>query len=242
MKLYKFYWLFLAILPLFSCNARLSGALAANGSASLSVNAALEPRITSLVRSLSAARGQESGPILDGQAIAKSMSDSSAGNVSASFKNTSPQAVEGNMKIADINRFLTAGKVINSVIDSIGFIEFEQGKSGGKCKVYIDIDNGPVILNLLSPEIADYLNVLMAPLATGEEMTKTEYLALVSSIFSKAISDEIASSKIRASIGFPGQVTTAAGGTYKGKTAEFDIPLLDILVLETPITYEVTWK
>ena len=234
-KTYKFCALFLAVFPLFSCATRIDGSLAANGSSQMSVSTSLEPRITSLIRTLSAAGGQQDGLILDGPAIAKSLSASSFGDVSASFKNSSPSAIKGDMKISDINRLFAAGNAER-------FVEFEQGKNGGKCKFSIDIDNGSVFLNLLSPEFADYLNVLMAPLATGEEMTKTEYLALVSSIFSKAISDEIAASRIRISIGFPGQVTNAAGGTYKGKTAEFDIPLLDILVLETPLTYEVSWK
>jgi hypothetical protein len=201
----------------------------------MSVSLALEPRITALVRNLASAGGQADAQILNGPAIAKSMTASALGNVSASFKNTSPSAIEGNVKIADINRFLARG-------DTGRFVEFEQGKNGGKCNIYIDIDNGPVILNLLSADVAAYLNVLMAPLATGEEMTKSEYLALVSSIFSKAISDEIASSRVRASVGFPGQITSVKGGAFSGKNAEFDIPLIEILVLETPVTYEVNWK
>ncbi|MDR0301821.1 MAG: hypothetical protein LBI04_05855 [Treponema sp.] len=225
----------MAILPLFSCSARINGSLAADGSAAVSVSMALEPRMTSLIRTLSAAGGQDGGQILDGNAIAQSMSVSSAGNVLASFKNTSPSAIEGSVRISDISLFLTAPNAGE-------FIEFEQRKNGGECKFYIDINNGPVILKLLSVEIAAYLEALMAPLATGEEMTKTEYLELVSSIYSKAISDEIASSQLRASINFPGQITSATGGTFSGKKAEFDIPLLELLVLETPLVYEVNWK
>jgi hypothetical protein len=82
----------------------------------------------------------------------------------------------------------------------------------------------------------------MAPLVTGEELTKTEYLELVSTLYSKAISDEIAGSTIRAAIDFPGAVTSVAGGAYSGKRASFDIPLLDLLVLETPLRFEVVWK
>jgi hypothetical protein len=234
-KTLKFYGFLLIILPLFSCSARINGSLAADGSAALSVNMALEPRITALIRSLAAAGGQPNAQILNGPSIAKTMSDSSFGNVTASFKNTSPSAIEGNVRITDINRFLAAG-------DAGGFVEFEQGKSGGKCKIYIDLDNGPVILNILSPEIAIYLNVLMAPLATGEEMTKAEYLALVSSVYSRAIADEIASSKISAFISFPGQVTSAKGGIFASRRADFEIPLIDLLVLETPVIYEVSWK
>jgi hypothetical protein len=234
---YKYYALFLAVFPLFSCATRIDGSLASNGASQMSVNTALMPRITSLVRTLAAAGGQENSLLLNGPALAKSMTDASSGNVTASFKNTSPSAIEGNLNIKNINRFLSSlsGKAER-------FVEFEQGKNGGKCKFYIDLSGGYEVLNLISPEIAAYLSALMAPVATGEEMTKTEYLELVSSVFSKAVSDEIASSKIRISVNFPGQVTSAAGGTFKGKTAEFDIPLLDVLVLETPLTYEVSWK
>ncbi|MDR1870138.1 MAG: hypothetical protein LBQ82_09160 [Treponema sp.] len=224
-----------ALLPLFSCSARINGSLAANGSASLSVGMSMEPRMASLVRSLSAAAGQTDRPILDGPAIAKSMSDASSGNVSATLRNTSPASVEGTIKISNISRFLAVG-------DVGGFITFKQGSSGGNCEIKIDLDNGPVLLSVLSPEISDYLNALMAPLATGEKLRKPEYLELVVSVYSKAISDEIASSRIRASIDFPGVVTSVKGGTFSGKKASFDIPLLDLLVLETPLSYEVKWN
>jgi hypothetical protein len=236
-KIYKYYALFFAVFPLFSCATRIDGSLASNGASQISVSTSLLPRITTFVRTLAAAGGQENGLILNGPAIAKTMTDSSSGNVTASFKNTSPSAVEGSLNIKNINRFLSSlsGKAER-------FVEFEQEKNGGKCKFYLDLSGGYEILNLISPEIAAYLSVFMAPVATGEEMTKAEYLALVSSVFNKAVSDEIASSRLRISVSFPGQVTSAAGGTYKGKTAEFDIPLLDVLVLETPLTYEVSWK
>ena len=82
----------------------------------------------------------------------------------------------------------------------------------------------------------------MAPIATGEDLNKTEYLELVTSFYNKAISDEIAASKIRASISFPGTISAVSGGTFSGRTAEFDVPLLDILVLDTPFNLMVEWK
>ena len=226
---------FFAFLPFFSCSARITGSLAADGSAALSVNMSLEPRMTAMIRRLSAAGGQDTDntPVLNGSAIAQSMSES--GIVSASFRNTSPAAIEGTIQISDVSRFLTLG-------DRGGFIDFEQGRSGGSFAVTINRDNGPIILEILSPEIAAYLNALMAPLATGEDLSKSEYLELVTSIYSKAISDEIAGSRIRASLDFPGPVTAVKGGTFSGRRAAFDIPLLDLLVLETPINYEVNWR
>jgi hypothetical protein len=32
------------------------------------------------------------------------------------------------------------------------------------------------------------------------------------------------------------------GGTYRGIEAIFEVPLLDLLVLETPLNYEIRWN
>ncbi|MDR0443610.1 MAG: hypothetical protein LBH44_09410 [Treponema sp.] len=230
--------LFVVFLPLLSCAARINGSLAADGSASLSVGVSLEPKMTDLIRKLSDAGGQ-AGRILDGAAITQSMSKA-PGIASVSLQNTAPAAIEGPIRISKVSEFLAIG-------NSRKFISFEQGglpgaQAGGRCVISISRETGPEIIGLLSPEIVDYLNALMAPLATEEELTRAEYLDLVASVYNKSISDEISGSRIRASLDFPGSVTSVKGGTFSGRKAEFNLPLLDILVLETPLVYEVNWK
>ena len=233
----QFFPLFFALFTLLSCASRIEGSLAADGSAALSVSMSLEPRMTALIRSLSAAGGRTEGPVLDGPAIAMSMLNA-PGVASVSLRNTAPAAVEGRVQISRISEFLSAA-------DSRAgarFITFQQEQRGGRCQISINRQYGPEILELLSSEIADYLNALMAPIATGEEMTKSEYLELVALFYNQTISNEIAGSRILASLEFPGQVTAARGGTFSGRRASFNIPLLDLLVLETPMVYEVTWN
>jgi len=225
---------FSAILTLFSCTARIDGNITANGSAVMTVNMSLGQRMTALIRSMAAAGGQENIQILDGQAISKSMSQA-PGIDSVSLKNTSQTAVDGQVKISKMNLFLNEVK-------GKEFIIFEQGATGGKCVFSVNIDNSQIILEHLSKDVSDYLNAIMAPAATGEKMTKAEYLEIVASFYNKGISDEIAASRVRVSIDFPGAVTSAKGATLSGKKAVFDIPLLDLLVLETPLVYEVNWK
>jgi hypothetical protein len=226
--------LFAGIFTFFSCTAKIDGNITANGSAVMTVSMSLGQRVTALIRSIAAAGGQEPAQILDGQSIARSMSKA-PGIDSVTFKNTSPSAVDGQARISQINVFLTSA-------DKKGIITFEQGRSGGRCVFSINLENGSAVIEHLSPDISDYLNALMAPIATGEEMRKLEYLELVASFYNKGISDEIASSRIRVSVDFPGAVTLAKGGTFSGRRAVFDIPLLDLLVLETPLVYEVNWK
>jgi len=232
----------LALLLLFaSCAAQINGSLRGDGQADLQIRAALEPRMTALIGGLAAASGaaQPGAPILDGPAIAVSMS-SAPGVSSASFKNTSPAAIEGPVKIAQIGDFLAPGLAAGS---KMSFITFEQNaRGGGKSTINLSLASGPEILTLISPEISDYLSALMAPLATGEAMTKAEYVMLVGSIYGRGIADEISKAVIRASLDFPGTVQSAQGGTFSGRRAEFAIPLLDVLVLETPLSYEVVWR
>jgi len=223
---------FLVFLP--SCTARIDGTLAADGSAVLTVSMSLGQRIITLIQSLTAASGQNSGQLLDGPAISRSMSDA-PGVALAALRNTSPSAIEGQVRISQVGEFL-------SIANGRGFITFEQGSAGGKCGININLDNGPVLLEMLSSEITEYLNALMAPIATGEVLNKNEYIGLITLFYSKAISDEIASSRIRSTIEFPGTITGVKGGTFSGRRATFDIPLLDLLVLETPLVYEVTWR
>jgi hypothetical protein len=195
----------------------------------------LEPRITALIRSFSAATNRTDDLIFDGPAIARAMS-TAPGIVSVLLRNTAPAAIEGTIQISELNEFLAAAEISQGVRRR--FIAFEQGI----CEIYINRENGPVILGLLSPDITDYLNALMAPIATGENMSKTEYLELVSSFYNRTISDEIAGSRVRASIDFPGTITNVKGGTFSGRRAEFNIPLLDLMVLETPMVFEVQWR
>jgi len=72
-------------------------------------------------------------------------------------------------------------------------------------------------------------------------MTTREYLDLVASIYSRLLANEIAEARIRATIDFPRPITSIQGGAFVGRRAEFDISLLDILVLEQPLRYEVSW-
>ena len=233
----KFILLPFIFLTLISCAARIEGSLSADGSAAVFVSMSLEPRMTTLIRSLSAAGGQVNEHVLDGPAIAASMAGAH-GVTTAVFTNTAPAAIEGQVRIFQISDFLSAadGQARGR------FITFEQQQTGGRCLININRENGPAVISLLSTEIADYLNALMAPLATSEEMNKEEYLELVAMFYNRTISSEIASSRIRASIEFPGLITEVRGGTFSGRRANFDISVLDLLVLETPLVYEVTWR
>jgi hypothetical protein len=223
----------LAVLPFYSCASMIKGTISSDGSAELTVvDAALQPRMTSLIRTLTSASGQTNEPIFNGAVITQSILNA-PGVTYALLKNTSQSSVAGIVQITNINEFL-------SFMGSNKFIVFDQASK--RCQINIDRESALAMFSLLSPEITGYLNALMAPAVTGENMSKSEYLELIAMFYSKAIGDEIAASQIRISVEFPGTITSVKGGTFSGKQANFDIPILDILVLEVPLSFEVRWN
>jgi hypothetical protein len=149
------------------------------------------------------------------------------------LRNTSPEKIAGTVVISRIGDLLIGQ----------GFIRYETpAASPGRLAVHLDRRSAPRVLSLVSPELMDYLSAFLAPAATGEALTTGEYLDLAASVYGKAVAGEIAGATISVVMAFPGQVQSVSGGRPAGREARFDIPLVDLLVLEKPFDCEVTWR
>jgi hypothetical protein len=229
-----------------SCAARIVGSVKQGGAADLTLKTSLEPRMTSLIKSFQSIMG--GGPltgsaelILDGQTIGRSMA-AAPGIASVSLKNTAPAAIEGTVEVSRAGDFLAIGeKKFVTYTDTTVAAGTSAAKPSGRLVIALDLQTAPDVLALLSPDAVDYLNALMAPAATGEAISRREYLNLVTSLYGKPIADEIQNAKIAASLNLPGPITFIHGGTAVGSRADFEASLLDLLVLDTPIFYEVKW-
>jgi hypothetical protein len=223
---------------LISCSARIDGTLQAGGSAELALRASLEPRMTALIRSLSRAAGDSAaGAVIDGPAIARSMA-ASPGIRSVSFRNENPGAIAGTIAVSRVDEFLSPPE--NR--DQFRFVRYEQEGSRGRLTISLDRDTGPQLVALISEDVADYLSALMAPVATGEILSRTEYLGLVASVYGQGVADEIAAARVQLTLTVPGTVRHIRGGAYSGRQGVFDIPLAALLVLDTPMAYEIGWE
>ena len=229
---------FAAFFPLLtSCTAGITGAVRGGGTAEISVQASLGPRIMALMRNLKGFMGDNNdAPLLDGRTIGASLA-AAPGIRSASFRNTSPSSLEGVISVSDLGNFLATGEG--------KFITYVDRPSNSSIVVVLDRKSAPLLVSVLSPEVEEYLSALMAPVITGETITSVEYLDIVASVYGRPLADEIASSRIRAQVEFPRQLLAVLGGNAassgQGRRVEFDIPLLDLLVLERPLRYEVSW-
>lgn len=221
-----------------SCSARIDGRLSADGRAEISLRAGLEPRMAVLIGTLSGLDGRapEGLPLVDGSAVAASLR-ASPGIGSAVLSNLDRRTVSGTISVTDIDSFLSPSAGTGR------FARYERTSSGGGSLVIaLDRSTAPQVLERISADVVDYLSALMAPAATGEALSRKEYLDLVSSVYGPGIAEELGAARLRAAVEVPGTVVSVSGGAYSGKQATFDLPLLDVLVLDTPVRLEVRWK
>jgi len=195
-----------------------------------------------LTRYLQEQSGGKSGPVLDAAALNRSL-QTAPGISSSALRNSGQEKVNGNIKVSNIGEFLNMG--------AVRFVSYtaSSGTVPGKLSIHLDRNNAPQVIKQISPEAEYYLSLLLAPAATGEVISKAEYLEQVELVYSmikgvdgKALAAEIAASRINLTITLPGTVKSVKGGTYSGKEARFNVPLIDVLVLEKALDYEITWQ
>ena len=227
-------FLLLILLTFFSsCSARIDAVFSEGVTAELTVRTSLGPRTIALLNSMRSFMGEESEtPLLDGPSISGSLVAIS-GIGAVHLNNTSPSALEGRISLSNVSNIL-ADSNINSP-----FISYIQGSGYSSMVIILDRETAPELISRLSPEIVEYLSALFAPLVLGDTSTRQEYLGLLASFYGRPLADEIEAARIFVRIEFPRQISAVQGGSFTGRHAEFNIPLLDILVLEQPLYYEV---
>jgi hypothetical protein len=229
-----------AILFFASCSGKVEGVLKQDGSAELDLEIALGRNMAERLRLINrvmrgAAPGTQEAetPLLDGSAIALSM-EAAPGISAVVLRNQGPAAVAGTVSISHIGAFLA----LPAKTAGTPFIRYDPA---GRLVISLDRESGPQLLTLLSEDVRDYLSTLAAPVATGIPLTKAAYREIVASLHGSRLAEEIAAAYIPITIEFPRPVREVKGGAARDRRARFDLPLIDLLVLEQPLIYEVIW-
>jgi hypothetical protein len=226
-----------------ACSTNISGKITKTGGADLSLKTNLAPKTVNLLLSISgkmdggAKNSEKNITLLDAEQINEALRQTQ-GVKSVALHNQSPQGIQGKVEIAEIDKFLSfAGN--KTAPNARAFSVWQSDAQGGKLSVMLSRSNSQAILASISPDLIDYLSAIMAPCATGENLSKAEYVDLVASVYGKDIVSEIKSASFKASLTMPKSVKSVKGGTKTGDRADFDIPLLDILVLDKALVYEI---
>jgi len=243
----RFVLMSLSIAMFASCTSSINGVFNVGGKLEISLNCAFLPRITMLIKKLSESN---TDVLIDAKHINDSLSAiSGIGNVD--FKNSGSRII-GKFTIDNIDRFISINaadntktandaNAANSTNVQRQFITRTISGSSTYYKIYLNRELGGGLVGTLLPELRAYLSAIAAPIATGETLDKDEYLDTVKDIYGVPLSQEIAGSMITIKLTFPSKVKSAAGKniTSSGSSVTINMPLVDILVLDNDISYDI---
>jgi hypothetical protein len=232
---------FLVALFCVSCSTGIDGIIHSDGRAELVLQSALFPGMSRLLKSLGPQ--DSAAPVLNA-ALLNAAFAGLPGIETAALGNTPSGSIEGRITVADTARFFNGlSRTISARprVKSPPFAIWEQTANGGRFAINLNLDTGREFVSLVSADLTDYLSALMAPVATGEVIDNAGYLELVSSVYGKAVADEIGRARLSVKLEIPGPIESVTGGTYRSNRAEFDIRLVDALVLAKPLFYEIRW-
>ncbi|TCW61775.1 hypothetical protein C5O22_05175 [Treponema sp. J25] len=229
MKNRTLFLVWLGALVFWSCaDGRLAVKLDSPQAATIQFSFALGEKTLNLIRNLS---GNPNLGI-DNRPIEEGLKDL-PGVERVSLKSVSPSALEGTLQMNNIPLFL------NRI--PVGTVSF-LSSGGGTLELQFSRNHREALLALFSPDVRDYLDALMAPVMTGERLSRKEYLSLLESVYGVALRREIEQSRLRVSCTVPGTITTITGGTSDGKVGNFSLSVIDFLVLEQPVVLRLSWK
>lgn len=128
--------------------------------------------------------------------------------------------------------------------DANSFVKVDMKK--GNLLFSIGPDNIKEFVNLLSDDDRAYIELLMAPAITGENISTKEYIELIESAYGEKLANELKNSKLSVSVTCPKKVrdikvTPFGRGQKDGTKAFANIPLVEILCVRDPIFVEVTF-
>ncbi len=205
-----------------SCSSAMHVRLASDLSAEVDVDINFGKTFLRVLANLS---GLEAGEILDVHAI-----------------NMELAAVDGvdSARLGTGNKENITGRLSLSSLGYFFLLEKEGQKN--KLRLLLDRKTAPDFVAGLSEDVFDYLSVLMAPLVTGEEMDSEEYLDIISSVYGHTLAEELAKGIFKIEFAVPGKIIQSSVGKFQGRLLSWELPLLDLLVLDQALIIDLIWE
>ena len=131
-------------------------------------------------------------------------------------------------------------------VDNLGAVAKEVGGDlveykPGKIKFRLDMNTYGAIEKLVPALSTPELEVYGPRYSNG--MSEEEYLDMMTFLLDEGAAEKIRASRVELDIKVPGKITKAVGLTKKSDdTAALEMALLDILLLNDPVEFELRWK
>ena len=126
---------------------------------------------------------------------------------------------------------------------SLGAVTLSSTAAGGSLSVAIDRGNAAELFALF-PGIDPYLvEALSPPALDGSDLTRAEYREMLGALLGTKSLPAVDAAAVELAVELPGAplASGTVGFVTTGRSAKASIKLLDLLVLERPITLKASW-
>lgn len=147
----------------------------------------------------------------------------------------SPKVLEGELEFSDIDAFARS----DAGSPSGGILSFS--KKGSEKTLRISINKESIRASKALSSVRENELFRMFGPYENEGLSEAEYLEMMEWTLTEEGARLIPSSYVYLDITVPSSVLAQTGGTVKGKTVSFRIPLIDLLLLNKPLSYTVTY-
>lgn len=252
-RLGLFVLLVIGMVFLSACSPVLKVAVADSGSIVYSVESSVSPLIEETVRSFTGAH--QSLPLFNEEQILQALRSAGLSSVGVDTPDNSSLIVSARIESAVTDKVgtvpsLGTGSVCQDMVPQVaGAIGYCHSSQVGQRKLVLTISPDVLrqVMGIVPAETAEYMDLLSAPILTGESMTAAEYADLIGVIYGDSVAKELRRATVRILVTAPAEVQAAtvsvpAGRVRtQGRYVEFSLPLPELLSYLGKIEFTVQY-
>lgn len=253
MKIVPLVLITMALCIFTSCSPVLKVAVADSGDIVYSVESSVSPLIEETVRSFTGAH--QSLPLFNEEQILQALRSAGLRSVGVDTPDNSSLIVSARIESAVTDKVgtipsLGAGSVCQDMVPQVaGAIGYCHSSQVGQRKLVLTISPDVLrqVMGIVPAETAEYMDLLSAPILTGEAMTAVEYADLIGVIYGDSVAKELRQATVRILVTAPAEVQSAtvsvpAGRVRtQGRYVEFSLPLPELLSYLGKIEFTVQY-
>lgn len=228
----------LALLLFTSCQVRQDVAITLNGSGTSDLTVELQPvfvyYILDLAEAFSDKDKVEDIDIFEIEEIKKQINARPGASVKK-ISSPNQQTLKVSFQFSDIEKLLTP--VGEDILDIISFTS-TQGKK--KMHFHLEKANYTQFTGLF-PFLTNPVFENLAP-QVDEDIPASEYLDIIEFAMGEAGPGAVLASEIEVTVTVNGRIVSQKGGSIKGNSVVFKIPLLRVCLLNQPLDFEIVYS
>lgn len=223
---------------LFSCSSKHHIHINSDDSANISFNVKNKDSLIETLKDWGAVQEVENDSVIDIDLIQSELAnDPNIDNVD--IKSSSKNSYDGTLFVTDINNLFENST--NEIPKELQIFSLTKKNNQKTLKIMLSLENYIYLKNSL-PILQNESIDMLGP-DSNQDVTKEEYLDMMSFSLGDDGPKDILSSNIELKITVDGSITDITGGEIiDSKSCLFKVPLIDIILLKDKLTYSVTYK